>query len=236
MLSLLPENPLAYFVDRLKTGLADPVCRICHVYLPAAQSIRVCEGCAGRLALRPPRPVTVLPAGELHAACRFPSGLKRMIYGLKFYGETQYAAALGELMALYWSRLPGESTEVPWLVAPVPPHEGKTQHPVGMIAREFARHFGYRLMPEALTWGREVLPQHQLPHRRDREQNLSQAFAVSPILEKKRPRRAGILVLDDILTTGTTLSEAILTLSAQYPGIPVRGLAIAHVPLAIRTD
>ncbi|NEQ29025.1 MAG: ComF family protein, partial [Microcoleus sp. SIO2G3] len=61
----------------------------------------------------------------------------------------------------------------------------------------------------------------------DRTQNLAEAFAVDPAFVRRRP--AGVLLLDDIYTTGATVRAAATCLQQQ--GIAVRGVIAVSRPL-----
>ncbi|MFN8615130.1 MAG: hypothetical protein U0003_04380 [Vampirovibrionales bacterium] len=90
------------------------------------------------------------------------------------------------------------------------------------------------ISPSLLAWQKETLPQHHMHKRASRLANMHQAFYVHPDIWmqlKAKHRWSYLLVLDDLLTTGTSLNSAQQALQAT--GLPCWGMAMAHVPLSL---
>jgi predicted amidophosphoribosyltransferase len=87
-----------------------------------------------------------------------------------------------------------------------------------------------RAQPEVLRWraASEVQVQHHLPSRRDRWANMQTAWQRNPNVQL--PKAVGILLVDDLLTSGATMASALRTLQQADPGRPVLGLTLVHVP------
>jgi len=124
--------------------------------------------------------------------------LRRLILRTKFLPDVTIARALGELALPVCRELPACDALVPM-----------PQHPVKLrkrgcnqcqeIARPLARGLDLPLRPQYLRRTALTRPQIQL-RRQERRADLSASFAADPAVRGKR-----ILLLDDTMTTGTSL-------------------------------
>ena len=124
--------------------------------------------------------------------------LRQLILRTKFLPDVAIARALGELALPVCRELPPCDALVPM-----------PQHPVKLrrrgcnqcqeIARPLARGLELPLMPQYLRRTALTRPQTQL-RRQARRANLSASFAADPAVRGKK-----ILLLDDTMTTGTSL-------------------------------
>lgn len=154
--------------------------------------------------------------------CDYAGGVKKLIHALKFRGDTRAAAALTWLLAakLDCRRLGGVAA-----VVPVPLHPGRLDergyNQTELIFRRWAEEQGWPWV-EALARIRPTQPQWQLAPTA-RRRNIKGAFAVT------RPeliRGKTILLVDDIVTTGVTMSECAKMLK-RGGAVKVIGLALS---------
>ncbi len=145
------------------------------------------------------------------------------IYRTKYQGDWGKARMLGKTLG----QLPK-----PWLgakptVVPIPlagsrlAKRGYNQSQI--IAAQAAKQWGLEFEGRWLT-KHHATPRQATLDWQARKTNLSNAFDASPNLAGKR-----ILLVDDIMTTGATLKEAIRAVS-QAQGQVVAAAVIAHVP------
>lgn len=209
------------------------LCDACCATLAGVPSLR-CPRCAARVAV-------ALPQGAGCAACRprrlkfdrvFPLGsyegaLRQAVLRLKRPGHEALALALGTLLAEHVGRalaaLPLDA------VVPVPMHWQRrlargTNSPE-LLAEPVARWLRLPLARRLLRRRRNTPMQTDLSPPQ-RFQNIRGAFAVS----KGYPLAAArLLLVDDVLTTGATASEAAATLLRA-------GAASVSVAVVARTD
>lgn len=191
------------------------LCGGCEADLPWQQA------CCQRCALPLPHPAQQCgrclnaPPPFSHALApliyRFP--VDSLIPAFKYHGQTSIGRLLGQLLAeaaADW--LQQDIAPCPDLLLPVPMHR-KRQAQRGYnqaceLARDIARRTQLRCRPELLERTRSTLPQQGLDAKA-RRQNLRGAFSC-PRPEHLQGKH--LALIDDVMTTGVTLSEASQTL------------------------
>ncbi|MDR2696075.1 MAG: ComF family protein [Deltaproteobacteria bacterium] len=150
--------------------------------------------------------------------------LRRLILRMKFLPDIATARAIGELALPAWRELPICDTLVP-----MPQHPAKLRrrgcNQCQEIARPLARDLGLPLMPRYLQRTLLTRPQTRLA-RRERRADLSASFAADPVVRGKR-----ILLLDDTMTTGTSLrygARCLLLAGAAAVRVAVVARAALH--------
>ena len=161
---------------------------------PGAGEDAVCAACIAR----PPR------WGRARAAFVYDASSRRLVLDLKRSGRRDGLDTFAGWMAQAGQQLLAEAD----LILPVPLHyvrlAGRGFNQSAWLAAAVARRSGTPLLVDGLTRTRRTPTQGGLTARA-RRRNVAGAFAV-------RPRRAGqiqgkrLLLVDDVLTTGATLS------------------------------
>lgn len=138
----------------------------------------------------------------IHAVGGFDDAFGVMVHALKYDGYRGLARPLGQLLA---ERI-GASSFSAVVAVPTSPKK-KRKRGYGHaeeVASTCAESLGVRFAPNALQFTRTVADQTKLSARQ-RKANLSGAFVVRCGLSFDG---ADVLVIDDVLTTGATMSEA----------------------------
>lgn len=208
-----------------------PRCPFCDEVLGQRKACPACA--AAERALRRPAPrlagsdwmLAGLAGGA--AAYRYEGAVRAGVLRLKFRGRACYAPALARRMAnalfgctfshrggiILPEALPPAALEYD-LVLPVPPSGARAYNPPGLLARELARLLGLPFAPKALYKARATLPQEGLG-REQRLTNLIGAFAVRPGC---LPENSRVLLVDDVVTTGATLTACAAALRKAGAG------------------
>lgn len=177
-----------------------PFCTICGRPHPAAvgfgtQSNFPCADCRER----PLRHVR-----RMWAAAHYDAAVAEAIQLLKFHGKRRLAAPLGEMMAEFaFEEFQDEPVDV---LAPVPLHRVRQRargfNQAALLAQHLAEALGipttdalYRLRPTRVQ---------SLLEETERHKNIVGAFAVR---DGHPFRDARVLLIDDVVTTGSTVSE-----------------------------
>jgi competence protein ComFC len=166
-----------------------PVCPRCG---KEQKHNKVCEDC-----------VQSLPAyTALRSWAEYAGPLRNAIQRLKYHRDV----AMGEILARPMiACLTGLHWAVDWVV-PVPASLARLSergyNQVSLLARPIALSLGYRYQPNALVKVRETRSQVGLSAA-ERQVNVSGAFAAG----RQDVKEKTILVVDDVTTTGSTLTE-----------------------------
>lgn len=155
---------------------------------------------------------------------RYDGQLRRAITTMKFERRPDIGVWFGEQVAEQWLAQALPRCQI----APIPLHRDKqTQRGFNQaerIAAGFCRLTGYPLFPEALQRVKNTQALFSLSPG-DRQRELQSALQIGPQFNRKYPW----LIVDDIVTTGTTAQEAKRVIERQ--GGNVLGLlAIATPP------
>ena len=202
--------------------LVPPLCRTCGrpfgSFEPAPPLERSpCEPCRRR-----PPPFTYARAAALYG-----ERVREAIFCLKFGGNTAMARPLGDLMAEAGSTMVSVK-EIDCLV-PVPLHPSREAergfNQARLLARRVSRRWGVPVEAKALRRHRPTSSQTDLDAE-ERRENVKGAFAL------RRPdviAQRHVLLIDDVFTTGATVSECARVLVAG--GAAAAGvLTVARVP------
>lgn len=134
---------------------------------------------------------------------------------------------LADAIAPHLARLPPG----PVAVVPVPSHRWAARgfDALGGITRAAGRELCRRGHPVRVQpWLQTATTYRPLKDlsRLERRRRIEGAFRVPARVQRhaRRPANGGVIVVDDVLTTGATLGEAVRTLTGA--GIPVAGVAV----------
>ena len=139
----------------------------------------------------------------------YDGGLRELIHLLKYNGVRPAANVLGRMLAEAMEDLQPHFSQTDILVAPVPLHARKLRqrgfNQSELIARAAIKlkTSGFRLSANLLERCRETTSQIGLS-RHQRRENIRGAFRV---VKPDEVRGREVLVVDDVFTTGTTVSE-----------------------------
>lgn len=159
----------------------------------------------------------------------YTGNLRRAILSLKFQGRASLGKRLGTLLARGWDKLPDVSSA---LVVPVPLHASRRRergfNQAEILARELVctlRKEGKRVgfTTGALQRTRATVPQVGLSEAA-RRKNVQGVFSV------RRPeevRHRTVVVVDDVMTTGATLSACAAALKQAGASV-VLALSLAR--------
>jgi predicted amidophosphoribosyltransferase len=195
--------------------IAGPVCGRCGVPLIGAEEADACESCT-----RHP------PAWDRGAAALIYAGAgRRMVLGLKHGDRLDLVRPLAGWMAAAGRGLLADAE----LVAPVPLHwtrlVRRRYNQSAELGRALARAAGRRFVPDLLTRRRATAPQDG--GREARAANQAGAFTLTRrhmgVVAGRR-----VLVVDDVMTSGATLSGCAEVLKAGGAAA-VDVLALARV-------
>lgn len=218
--------PVKQFFQALLDTILPPLCHICRDFIPDAGTLHICPACRDRLPLveSPLCPGCGIPfagTGDDHrcgsclthpphfdsARSRFlyEGPLRDLIHSFKYNQciHLRYPLALLALEGV--AGFPPDHT--PQLIVPVPLHRSRLRqrgfNQAVLLGRVVAARLSLPLLPDALIRTRPTEPQITLSAA-ERRANVKGAFAVGDpaLIAGKR-----VLLLDDVMTTGSTMDE-----------------------------
>lgn len=220
------QNPVRPFIRAVLDFLFPPLCHICRSFIPDAGELHICTRCRDGLPLLVSPLCTVCgipfagPGGDhTCGACRthpphfdtarahllYEGPARELIHGFKYRHKTHLRRPLA-LLAL--EGLTGFiAARLPDVIIPVPLHRSRLQsrgfNQAVLLGEMFSSRLSIPMLVDGMARIRQTQPQVELSAA-DRSGNVKGAFAV------KRPDRISkrrVLLLDDVMTTGSTVDE-----------------------------
>ncbi|MFA5085664.1 MAG: ComF family protein [Candidatus Omnitrophota bacterium] len=191
-------------------------CLGCQAPLEAMNELRLCGHCIDSINRNamPPFELDGLPV-KAYSACLYDDALKELVHLFKYKGKTVLAKIFSKLMIDYIKDNP-EITDVD-LTTVVPLHRDRLKerefNQSLLMANYISKEYSIELK-NVLEKTRKTRYQNELL-KSERLKNLRDAFTVSPMADIKGK---SILLIDDIMTTGSTLSECAKTLLKDGAG------------------
>jgi ComF family protein len=214
------------FLHAFLDVILPPGCHICHSHIPDAGRLHICPTCSERLPLVS-SPLCILcgipfaGTGGDHrcGACLthpphydaaraqylYEGAIRDLIHAFKYNQQTQLRYPLA-LLAL--EGVEGfAAAHVPHIIVPVPLHSSRLRqrgfNQAVLLGRVISKRLALPMAPDALTRTRPTEPQVELSAA-ERRLNVKGAFTAgntSTVADKR------ILLLDDVMTTGSTMDE-----------------------------
>jgi len=140
---------------------------------------------------------------KIYTGAAYENDFLKIIRALKYHRKSEFKTILSEILIKTVEHYNLKVDD--FIIFPVPIHKNRFKHRkynhMELVAEEFAKHFGLKVESSLLTRIKDTPPMYKLtvPERRE---YLKNAFAFSGNIQGKK-----ILLLDDIVTSGTTIKE-----------------------------
>lgn len=183
-------------LKRLNYGLFPPLCGLCGELGQAERDL--CQACWQAF---PPCPVPLaMPAGSVFAGFVYAEPVAGLVQRFKFNEDLAAGCLLADLAS------PAFAGSAPQALVPVPLHRSRLRqrgfNQALELARWWGRSRGVPVLPGCLVRCRATRIQSSLCSAAERRVNLSGAFRASG------PVPAHVALVDDVVTTGSTVAEA----------------------------
>lgn len=178
----------------------------CYFCRSSYYNTLMCEKCYDKIEELSPFPILTILNVKVYSCCHYVKEMQRLIRGVKYHNQKDLAYFQAKFMFDYFSKIVEPTTK--FTIIPVPLHhkrqkQRKFNH-MELVANELAKLSGWEIKTNLIERIKETKPQYKLK-KKEREENLANAFKVYP----QNYNGENLLIIDDILTTGSTLSEMI---------------------------
>ena len=206
------NNKLRAILNRICAVLFPPRCIMCHRLLP---EVTVCHTCRSALAEHAAVHVDAPPfVFEAYAPFYYEGAVRRAIIRLKFNRAAAYAAPLAELMReCLEEHLLGRFDLITWVPISKKRLRQRGYDQSLLIAKCLADWFSIPLV-STLTKVRDTPRQSTRNSASERRANVLGVYAPTNADFQQK----NILLIDDVLTTGATISECARTLKCAGAG------------------
>lgn len=219
------------FLGAILDFLSPPICHICRTFIADAGELHICPVCRDQLApvTAPCCTVCGLPfagAGDNHicgtclshpphfdsarAALLYEGAARDLIHTFKYNRRTHLRRPLALLALEHIAPFLGE--QQPDVIIPVPLHRSRLRsrgfNQAVLLGTLFSERLLIPMQVDCLARIRKTEPQVELTADQ-RKHNVKGAFAVN---RPERVRGRRVILLDDVMTTGSTVDECALEL------------------------
>ncbi|MCX7822959.1 MAG: ComF family protein [Syntrophobacterales bacterium] len=223
---VLSEKPQFWCPSCWKEELSwikEPFCKVCGVpFKTIHDEFAHKEGLCGECLLEPP------DYDMIRSVCTYEGVIEEMIRTLKYGKHLFHVPPLVEILEegfLKW--LKDEGIE---LILPVPLHIERLKergfNQSLLLAKELGKRTKIQFSHSILIKVKNTTPQVKL-HKTERKKNLRRAFAISESANVHLANISSALIVDDVVTTGTTILECARVLK-KAGVLKVIGLSVAR--------
>jgi len=193
------------------------ICNTC-LSLIKINSAFFCPICRGRLpnmekTCHPKSRFFLASAGEYSDPV-----LQKIIQSFKYQGIRNLAPVLGEFLIKYLNSLNSQSSILNSIIIPIPLHKSRERqrgfNQAKLMAEYVAGHFNLPLV-EGFERIKKTEPQAKMKNKRERLKNISGCFKIN---NPESIKEKNVILIDDVFTTGDTISEAVKILKENRCG------------------
>ena len=210
--------------ERLLHILYPPKCVLCKKVL-SREETDLCKACRENQPDFPSHKIKLSFLAQWTGLWYYKENVRLSILRYKFYGRRSYAASYGRLLAMKLLKDGWEDTDIlSWIPISRQRKFRRGYDQSELLAQALADALGLALTP-TLRKVRNTKPQSTMGGAAQRRANILGAYEV---IDPEAIRDQRILLVDDIITTGATASEAArMLLTAGAKEVKLATLAVA---------
>ena len=172
----------------------------------------MCEKCYDKIEELSLGSILTIQDVKVYSCTFYAKEMQKLIRGVKYHNQKELAVFQAKFMYDYFKKIIEKNTD--FVIIPVPMHKNKYKqrkyNHMELVAEELAVISGWKVKTDLIIRVKETKPQYKLKMK-ERIENLAGAFKVLP----ENYKGENLLIIDDILTTGSTLTEMIKELNAN---------------------
>lgn len=215
------------FLTRFINLVFENACLICN---KPSGSLEVCTKCSNDFKERKGNHAKYLNNITVYSFGYYDGKLRDGIINLK-NGKKKLAVYFSKLLVDFWERLNLKIQNNNLIVVPVPSHK-KRIHERGycqtsLIAREFAKNLSLKYSNDLLIRTKNTKHMNNLKNINERIENIKDAFITNEGVSNLQFLTSNLVIIDDIVTSGSTMCEIANTIYRSKPNAKLHGLTIA---------
>ena len=181
----------------------------CYFCSSSKECVKMCSKCYDELTYSDIRLNRAISGVNVYSAGIYEKYLQKMIRGIKYHRQKELAYYMAKFIWEYFKQII-EKYGLPtdYQIIPVPLHKARQRkrgyNHMELVANEFCELSGYTPNYELIKRIKNTKPQYKLS-RTEKIKNMENAFKVNKDKDLHKP----ILIIDDICTSGATLTSMI---------------------------
>lgn len=177
----------------------------CYFCKNSKSAVKMCPDCFESLDLAPLGCQRIIDGANIYVAGVYEKNLQKLIRGLKYHNQKDLAFYQAKFMWEYFKQI---APDKKFQIVPVPLYKTRQKrrkyNHMALVAQEFAKLSGWDTNFDLIKRIKDTKPQYKLKIS-ERRANLKNAFEI----DKSKLKPSDILILDDIVTTGSTFEQMI---------------------------
>lgn len=216
---------LKYWINSLKHNLSIALPSFCVSCEKLCQGIDLCSSCSEKLPwITHLSSQSTADIENIQSLFSYEMPVSQWIHRYKFRNRLHYSLLFADLMQQHLVLQP--TTD---MIVSVPLHKKRLQergyNQSSLIAKRLAKYFQLPYAKGLLYKHKNTAPQHALSSAK-RQNNLKNTFSISSPNECIK-KSSGILLIDDVITTGITINEIARTIR-KHSDCPIQVWSICR--------
>lgn len=184
----------------------------CYFCGSSKECTKMCSKCFDEMDYLPIEENRDVLGVKIYCAGVYEQNLQKLIRGLKYHKQRDLAHFQAKFMHEYWEKILNKKDF--YQVVPIPLYKTREKNRkynhMKLVAEEFCKLTGYEMNLGLVKRIKDTKPQYKL-NKSQRMENLANAF----LIDKNSLQKGGILLFDDICTTGSTFENIIVELKKK---------------------
>ena len=202
-------------------------CLICN---KSSGNLEICQNCREDFKERKDNHTKYLNNLTVYSFGYYDGKLRHGIINLK-NGKKKLALYFSNLLIDFWQRLKPNTKNNTWAIIPVPSHKKRIEErgycQTSSIAKDFAKNMSFKYSNDLLIRKKNTKHMNNLKNINERIENIKDAFILNKEISNILVPSSNLLIIDDIVTSGSTMCEIAKTIHKFNPEIKLHGLTIA---------
>lgn len=205
-------NNLKYIVNKLLDFIYKKKCYFCN---SSKECTKMCSKCYKELLFSNYSPNRKINGITVYSAGTYEKYLQKMIRGIKYHNQKELAYYMAKFMWEYFNEIINKfELKNEYEIIPVPLHSKRERlrkyNHMKLVADELSNISGYSINNNLIKRVKATKPQYKLSYS-EKIKNMENAFKV----DMTKYTGKHLLIIDDICTSGATLSSIINELKAN---------------------